>query len=142
MKITFASPLRVEKLDQHRWILLEPFVVISDSNGLREDLAPVVFTERGFELTIPKGFETDFASVPRLPFAYWLTGGLGDRAAVLHDFLYSVGAGRKWADLMFRAALEAEGVSAWRRQLMYLGVRLGGGTYYGERAELEAPAGE
>lgn len=40
-------------------------------------------------ICVPPGYVTDFASVPRIPFIYWLFGGLGDREAVLHDFLYS-----------------------------------------------------
>ena len=40
---------------------------------------------------VPKGFKTDLASVPRwLIFAYSLFGNLGNAAAVLHDFLYSL----------------------------------------------------
>lgn len=137
MKVEFKSALRVEKRDRDRWILLEPFIVTYDENELRQDQAPLERTASGFRLTIPRAFETDFASVPRLPIAFWLTGGVGDRAAVLHDYLYSVQAPRPWADLVYRAALKAEGVWAWRRQLMYLGVRLAGGAYYEEREEAE-----
>lgn len=39
-------------------------------------------------LEIPTGFVTDGSSVPRAPFAYWLCGGRGFIAGVVHDFTY------------------------------------------------------
>ncbi len=46
-------------------------------------------TSLGGLIVVPGGFITDFASVPRVPIAYLVTGGLGNSAACLHDFLYS-----------------------------------------------------
>lgn len=40
----------------------------------------------GDVVTVPAGFITDFATVPRLPVAYLVFDGYGDRAAVIHDF--------------------------------------------------------
>lgn len=40
-------------------------------------------------LCVPRGFRTDFASVPRLPVAYLLAGGKANAAAVVHDWMYS-----------------------------------------------------
>jgi hypothetical protein len=43
-------------------------------------------------VTAPPGFKTDFASVPR-PFWFWLAPwGRHGRAAIVHDFLYQLGA--------------------------------------------------
>ena len=73
---------------------------------------------------VPDGFTTDLASVPRLPVAWLIAGGIGNRAAVVHDWLCvkrhytSVTAAR-----IFAEALAASGVSAWRRALMYAAVR-------------------
>ncbi len=55
-------------------MLIEPFVYESDTIGL---------------IVVPKGFVTDFASVPRLPFIYLFFGGIGDEEAVIHDWLYT-----------------------------------------------------
>jgi len=40
-------------------------------------------------IIVPKGFETDFSSVPRLPLAFWLFGAIGDEEGALHDYLYT-----------------------------------------------------
>lgn len=74
---------------------------------------------------VPAGFITDFASVPRLPFAYWLTGGTGHRAAVVHDFLCRTGADRKVADALFHEMLLDTGVKSRRAWVMWAGVRIG-----------------
>ncbi len=43
-------------------------------------------------VTVPPRFKTDFASVPR-PFWFWLAPwGRHGRAAIVHDFLYQLGA--------------------------------------------------
>lgn len=79
---------------------------------------------------VPKGFITDFASVPRLPLMYWLAGDTAHMSAVLHDYLCTayypqMMSWRGAADL-FREAMIAEGVPAWRRWVMYWAVRLFG----------------
>lgn len=81
---------------------------------------------------VPAGFVTDFASVPRLPFAYLLTGDTAHMSAILHDHLCrklvpSEMTWREAADI-FREAMADEGVPGWRRWLMYWAVRLAGKT--------------
>lgn len=39
-------------------------------------------------IVIPPGFETDLASVPRLPIVYSIWGAKAHREAVLHDYLF------------------------------------------------------
>ena len=98
---------------------------------LTEDLRYVHWTYG--EIVVPKGFKTDLDSVPRLPFAYWLTKNASVTGAVVHDWLYQKGhirgqpITRKEADDIFRDIMQEEGVSWWRRALIYRGVRLGGG---------------
>lgn len=80
-------------------------------------------------ITVPAGFVTDFASVPRLPIAFLLAGDEGHAAAVLHDWLYTAHiCTRAEADEVFLEALEIGGEPWWRRNLMWLGVRVGGGS--------------
>ena len=82
-------------------------------------------------LIVRKGFVTDFASVPRVPVAYWLYANVGQEAAVIHDALYTWGSmPRAVADAIFLEALEACGVSAWRRLPMYWAVRAFGAARY------------
>lgn len=106
--------------------------------------APLVFDSDvlGYRVTVPAGFPTDFASVPRLPFAYLLFGGdVGDNAAAtVHDFLYGLGTvPRATCDAVFREAMQAEGVAGWRRWPMWLGVRLFGRSHYGGAPAQPAP---
>jgi len=107
---------------------------LSDSEAeLLEDL---VYESKVAEtvFTVPKGFHTDFASVPRAPVAYWLVGNTAHKPAVVHDWLYRTGAvPRDLADAVFCEAMQAVGIIAWRRYAMYLGVRAGGWTAYGAK---------
>lgn len=113
----FHTKLSVEQLDAERWRLA----------------ALLAFYSAKFDrmILVPKDFETDFASVPRVPLAYWLFAGVGQAAAVVHDFLYSGGiTSRDAADAIFLEAMEACGVSAWRRLPMYWAVRTFGRARY------------
>ena len=81
--------------------------------------------------TVPKGFKTNFASVPRLPFAYLLFGGVANQAAVVHDYLYSSGeVTRSQADAVLREASKTSGVNWFQRNAMWLGVRVAGSSHY------------
>lgn len=93
---------------------------------LTQDLA-FFYAPRHETFVAPKGFESDFASIPRVPFIYLVMNDRGHKAAVIHDRLCRDGRiPRELADKVFRAALRAEGVSAWRAWLMYRAVRLAG----------------
>jgi hypothetical protein len=82
-------------------------------------------------ITVPKGFETDLASVPRMPVVFLLTGDTSDEAAVVHDFLYSTHmVDRATADAVLREASAVTGVPVWRRWLMWAGVRCFGGSHW------------
>jgi hypothetical protein len=108
----FLTPLRAEKSGEY-WTVLQPLIYDSD-------VACKVFI-------VPEGFVTDFASVPRLPLAFLLTGDSAHEAAVVHDFLYSRGVvDRQTADAVFKEAAIASGEPGWKAALMHLGVRMGG----------------
>ena len=78
----------------------------------------------GEKITAPKGFRTDFASVPRLPIVFWLAGDTSTEAAVIHDWLYtSKITTRRVADAVLREAGKVSGVPAWRRWMIWAGVR-------------------
>lgn len=96
-------------------------------------LSPLVFESALLEreIHVPTGFVTDFASVPRAPLTYWLFGGVGDEAAVVHDFLYERAlVPRDMADDVYLEALEACGVAKWRRLAMWAAVRAFGSSRY------------
>lgn len=113
----FLNELCVKCIDDDKWVLIEPFKFMSDLVH--------------FLIIVPEGFETDFASVPRIPLAYLLAGDCAHEAAVIHDYLYRTGkADRKTADEIFLEAMEAQGIPVWRRYGMYWAIRLFGGSSY------------
>lgn len=99
-------------------------------NGKWRINAPLIFAsiEQGKTFTVPAGFVSDFASVPRVPFAFWLTGDTAHEAAVVHDWLYvSKIVDKKTADKVFLEAMKETGVAWWRRSVMWAAVALFGG---------------
>jgi hypothetical protein len=95
--------------------------------------APLVYQSDVAKMTftVPAGFITDLASVPRVPIAYLLAGGTSNEASVVHDFIYSTHpVDRATADAVLKEASAVTGVPAWRRWIMWAGVRLGGGSHW------------
>lgn len=82
-------------------------------------------------ITVPKGYETDFASVPRMFWGLIPPLGAYARPAIIHDYLYDAGGlrryTRKQCDEIFKEAMDVVGVPAWKRNLMFAAVRIGGG---------------
>jgi hypothetical protein len=115
----YITPLQVEDVDEFAgtWRLTGPLVFVSDLL-LRT-------------ITVPQGFVTDFASVPRLPVIYLAEGGKGEKAATLHDWAYSSQfVPREQADALLREALLACGYSAFTAGLFYAAVRMGGASHW------------
>ena len=75
--------------------------------------------------TIPEGFKTDFASIPKAFRMILSPIGLHGKAAVLHDYLCEYGyLTRKRADEIFLEAMKVLGVGWLRRSVMYRSVRI------------------
>lgn len=86
-------------------------------------------------IIVPKGFQTDLASVPRLPIVYGIWGDRAHREAVLHDYLYRVDADPSCtfmeANDLFPEAMESRGVRWSIRYPMYAAVCAAGhGSYH------------
>jgi hypothetical protein len=116
----FLTKLVVEVADiadDGKWIVVQPLVYQSD------------VAKR--TIMVPIGFQTDFASVPRLPLIYMLCGNTSNEAATIHDYLYSSHlVDRETADAVLREASAVTNVPAWRRWMMWAGVRVGGGSHW------------
>ena len=99
----FTTPLDLRAYIADEWVVLNP----------------LVWEYGGERITVPRGFITDLASIPRalrgLPNLD--PNGLSRAPAVLHDFLYcsQTVESRAVADGIFRAALQAVGVGAVTR---------------------------
>jgi hypothetical protein len=88
-------------------------------------------------IRVPRGFETDFASIPVWVSAVFNPIGDDAEAAVVHDWLYAVGepGQREQADSIFLFAMEQAHVSILQRKTMYEAVRAGGAGSYGAPGE-------
>ena len=92
--------------------LIEPLVYQSDLDGL---------------ITVPAGYRTDLASVPRALWSLIPPFGRYSGPAVVHDRLCDQGhATRPLADAVFNEAMIVTGVPAALRWLMYTAVRIAG----------------
>lgn len=97
------------------------------------------------DLTVPKLFDTDFASIPRC--LHSLLSPLNNTvyAAIVHDFMYrpdaqspAMAIDRATADRIFYWCMRAKGVSRVTSGAMYIGVRLGGARSYRRPQDLAA----
>ena len=111
----------------------------------REDARGNVFTVLypyrvnygGKKFLIPRGFESDGASVPRI---FWRivfpnSDSHATTAGICHDYIYRLqpdGWTRKEADRMFLALLVEFGANRWAANRAYEAVRLFGGIAWAE----------
>jgi hypothetical protein len=116
----FLTRLQMEASDDKddgMWRIMSPFRYQSDVAGIT--------------FSVPAGFTSDLASVPRLPVVYLLTGGRASEAAVIHDWIYTHKmVPRRIADGVLREASAVTGVSWWVRNLMWAGVRAFGWSHW------------
>lgn len=109
--ILLVSPLG----DGKTWVIMRDFGydVHAENSGDRID--------------VPVGFQTDFATVPRLFWIVLPKWGKYGNAAVIHDWLYWTQArSRRRADDIFLEAMGVLGVRRVTRYAMYWAVRLFG----------------
>lgn len=86
-------------------------------------------------ITIPKGFITDLASIPRI---FWAIDAPNDTEsiapAILHDYMYSADSNfsytRRDTDIIFYYALLANGANTFTAYRYWLGVRLFGFKFF------------
>ena len=122
----FTTELDVRCIDDGAWVLDSPLIYESDILG---------------KIIVPAGFETDFASVPRVPIIYMMFGDRAHREAVLHDYLYRIDsvpyASYSQANDVFFEAMKERGKSWFVRYPMYWGVVLGGWGVYHKKGVLD-----
>lgn len=122
----FPTPLQLELMRDARglplltrqgrqlWRLLAEFRYLSDVVGL---------------IVVPAGYVTDLCSQPQLTMS--LLGECAQEPSVPHDFIYSTRCrSRLAADLMLYEACIVTGVRRWMATLIFLGVRIGGGSHW------------
>lgn len=134
---SFTKPLSATRIGKREWVTDRSFKYYVGSE------------DSGECVTVPKGFLTDFASVPR---AFWIIfppDGEYTQAAVLHDYLYYMKGcikrkvyTRLECDKIFLEAMGVLGVPWVTRHSMYRAVRLFGWVPWGKRSEEVYPDSE
>ena len=101
----------------------------------------LVFTirETGQRIVVPRGFVTDFASVPRIFWTFFPKHGEYTRAAIVHDYLYwQQQCTREQADELFDIVMEDSEVDTASRYTIYAAVRVWGDDAWEGNAEAKA----
>lgn len=92
------------------------------------------FSLEGYSFIIPKGYTTDFASVPQI--FWWLIPAHCNASmpAVVHDYTCEFGIlPRQICDNIFLELLKKENIKKWQYTIMYLYVRALGWIRYDKR---------
>lgn len=118
MSAGFLSPLRTEKIGARRSLLIDDLMYESV-------ILPGLFI-------VPRGYQTDLASIPRILWIAAPPVDVYDPAAVVHDGGYGnalltehgerIFLIKAWCDRLFLEACLSVGVSRWRAELMYQAV--------------------
>ncbi len=75
------------------------------------------------EILIPKGFQTDLASVPRIFWAMFPPFSC-PQPSVVHDFLYTQNINSKERDQIFYDLMIRYGMYQWKAKIMWGAVRI------------------
>lgn len=136
LSITAYIALVSSKINKYK-IHLEQLSGIIPDNGINYLIdKPLIIAVNDREITIPKGFKTDLASIPR--FFYFLFSPNETETvcpAILHDYLYSCGGWvkRKYADDVLHSFLLERGYPKYKSFLFYFTVRIFGGSHFEKR---------
>jgi hypothetical protein len=115
--------------------------------ALQRDLSYTTGPE-GDTITVPAGFVTDLASVPRIVWSFYPPDGPWVKAAVIHDFLYETKGTGLWyshrgnartvpysraeADHILKEGMADRGIGAWEQFVIWASVRIGGFAGWGK----------
>ena len=109
----FTSNFKGELIGRNRWKNLEEFEY-HIGNYPSEEV-----------IVVPVGFETDFASVPRIFWPYISPIDLHAKAAIVHDYCYYYGLyDRKRCDEIFLEALKVLNIKRLKIWCIYRSVRV------------------
>ncbi len=112
----FLDTLQVQWTGDGVWLLVQELRCVPDV---------------GEQITVPAGFRTDLASIPRALWPLMQPAGRWARASVLHDCLYGERLFRRErCDQIFLEAMLDDGVNAGTARLIHRAVRIFGKQSY------------
>lgn len=116
---------------EHDKLIVEPTEKISkDGSQLWRITSPCGVCIGNLKFTIPKGFEFDFASVPRFAKPMLSDLLLQSIAPAAHDYLYSIGQSKGVCDGAFLDLMRFIRVPLWQRVVATTAVSLFGWRAY------------
>ena len=106
-----------------------------NDSDMNEVLTPLVYEwTDGTIFQVPKGYKTNFASIPKILRCFIEPTGKWTNASVLHDFLYDngfkMGISRKKADKIFYDAMRDSFVNIITADIMWFCVRIFAFNHY------------
>lgn len=122
----FTTPLIMELISAKRWIIRETFEYHVGNHPSDEIIS------------VPEGFETDLASIPR--GFWWILPPHGKygKAAVIHDYCYRTACyDKKRSDEIFLEGMIVLNVKKWKRNTIYYAVKWFGGLAWKKRRKEE-----
>ncbi|HHR3990228.1 TPA: DUF1353 domain-containing protein [Salmonella enterica] len=118
--VRFTTPAILEMLDHFLWRVYEPFEFY-----LSDDISDII--------SVPAGFITDFATIPRIFWTFMPPDGKYSKTAIIHNWIYDNALRtKKEADLILLDRMTVLGVPKWKRIVMHLAVRWFGRGMYGK----------
>lgn len=123
-----AGALHLVRFKDPWYILLKP---ISWKPAPGQGVLPAI--------DVPKGFTTDFASIPQVFWTLLRPDGEYSYPAIIHDYLYwSQRISRDKADKIFNLAMGDFGIDTITKTAVHGAVRAGGGPPWQRNAEAKA----
>ena len=134
-RATWLSPLDVRDLTGQQSKRDRPWIQLLGDLGYQ----PAGDEQnRTSAIWVPRGFECDAASIPRVLWGIYPAWSRANRAAVLHDYLCAIQVcTREKADYLFYESLIACGISTARAWIMWKAVRIGGGSRWKQQTPEE-----
>jgi hypothetical protein len=126
---SLIGPLRLGRFVEPIYFLTEPTTWTQSTTTTKLQKLPSV--------SVPVGFVTDMASIPRVFFSLLRPDGDYAHAAIVHDYLYwNQEVDRTTADRIFKLAMEDLEVSPFIVEVILLAVNLRGKSAWEENADL------
>lgn len=134
--------VRLREDGDHVFTLNTPLIYESDLLGCIVKVPHEYVSDISELAATVQNFETDLASVPRLPFVYDLWGDRAHREAIIHDYLFRKDSkpvvSFMTANRVFLEAMKCRGKSWYIRYPMFWGACIGAYPAYHKRRVTDA----